>query len=427
MSRARDESGGWAAFDLKQRQKKGLEPQVYKDPFLTIPNTLTSLHPRVNVPRNNDLPGRPFSTLLLPSVDCSTSAENSVGKRPLLDGDSSGKQYTSVEDNTSSMKKIMDLYPWADDFLIEDIMVAMDNDMDKASILLKQWFPPAAVERITKLAFQKNNSSSNVSLSDREYVPQSPSGISNRNSTIQNCLKENKIELLTGDDYGVQKLAIDAANRKLVLGSLESVPIEPEWEEDDVYLKHRKDALRMMRSASQHSKAATHAFARGDHFSAQQHSKKAREERLAAESLNKKAAKEILRIKNSKNDLWKLDLHGLHASEAIQALHEHLQQIETKELANRSVSPNRVKMEKMIIRSSSHESFSCTDRKKLDQQKASSTQRSASLEIITGRGNHSRGQAALPTAVRSFLNENGYRFEELRPGVITVRPKFRHR
>lgn len=110
---------------------------------------------------------------------------------------------------------------------------------------------------------------------------------------------------------------------------------------------------------------------------------------MAAESLNKKAAKEILRIKNSKNDLWKLDLHGLHASEAIQALHEHLQQIETKELANRSVSPNRVKMEKMIIRSSSHESFSCTDRKKLDQQKASSTQRSASLEIITGIMFHS--------------------------------------
>lgn len=105
---------------------------------------------------------------------------------------------------------------------------------------------------------------------------------------------------------------------------------------------------------------------------------------MAAESLNKKAAKEILRIKNSKNDLWKLDLHGLHASEAIQALHEHLQQIETKELSNRSVSPNRVKMEKRIIRSSSLESFSCNDREKLDQQKASSTQRPASLEIITG-------------------------------------------
>ncbi|RVX21450.1 hypothetical protein CK203_002323 [Vitis vinifera] len=45
----------------------------------------------------------------------------------------------------------------------------------------------------------------------------------------------------------------------------------------------------------------------------------------------------------------------------------------------------------------------------------------------TGRGNHSRGQAALPTAVRSFLNEHGYRFEEARPGVIAVRPKFRHR
>lgn len=30
-----------------------------------------------------------------------------------------------------------------------------------------------------------------------------------------------------------------------------------------------------------------------------------------------------------------------------------------------------------------------------------------SLFIRVGRGSHSRGQAALPTAVRRFLNENG--------------------
>ncbi|RVW55297.1 hypothetical protein CK203_089034 [Vitis vinifera] len=51
---------------------------------------------------------------------------------------------------------------------------------------------------------------------------------------------------------------------------------------------------------------------------------------------------------------------------------------------------------------------------------------SASLE---SRGNHSRGQAALPTAVRSFLNEHGYRFEEQGQGgpIIYVDSELRAR
>lgn len=39
-----------------------------------------------------------------------------------------------------------------------------------------------------------------------------------------------------------------AANMKLILGHIRSFPVEPEWEEHDVYLSHRRNALRMMRS-----------------------------------------------------------------------------------------------------------------------------------------------------------------------------------
>jgi hypothetical protein len=142
------------------------------------------------------------------------------------------------------------------------------------------------------------------------------------------------------------------------------------------------------RSASQHSRAATNAFLRGDHVSAQQHSMKAREEWLAAERLNAKAAKEILSIRNSENDLWKLDLHGLHATEAIHALQRRLQQIETQEHTNHSASPNKVKMENGIVRSPSLEFFSCMDSKKLDMNQASSRKRPTSLEVITGKWDH---------------------------------------
>jgi hypothetical protein len=133
----------------------------------------------------------------------------------------------------------------------------------------------------------------------------------------------------------------------------------------------------MNRSASQHSRAATNAFLRDDHVSAQHHSLKAQQHRSAAEGLNAKAAKEIFIIRNSGNDLWKLDLHGLHAAEAIQALQERLQEIETQVHPNHSVSPKRV--------SSSLDSFTLTDAEKLDIPQAPSRQRPTSLQVITGK------------------------------------------
>lgn len=54
----------------------------------------------------------------------------------------------------------------------------------------------------------------------------------------------------------------------------------------------------------------------------------AREAQFVADCLNAKAATKIFKYVNSTEDLWKLDLHGLHANEAIQALHCRLQQIE---------------------------------------------------------------------------------------------------
>ena len=85
---------------------------------------------------------------------------------------------------------------------------------------------------------------------------------------------------------------------------------------------------------------------------------------------------------NSTEDLWKLDLHGLHANEAIQALHCHLQQIEL------------------------------------------SGQRPKPLVVITGRGKHSQGAPVIPTAMRNYLKECKYYFYDLRAGAIAVRPKF---
>lgn len=249
MSRGRAKSGGWAAFDLKQRQKQGLEPQTDKDHFPPIPTTLPSLYPCENVSRNNDLSGRPFSFVLHP-VDFPTSTENRDDKRPLLYGDSSG---TSMEDNRSSKKKIMDLFPWADDSLIADIMAAVGDDITKASTLLKAMVSPSSFEENKETDISKINSNSDIYQSDKtrhtSFPLESAADIADLNSTFEKCLEENNIELLNAHDFCGKKLPNDAATPKLTLGSLESVPVEPEWEEDDVYLRHRKDALRMMRYA----------------------------------------------------------------------------------------------------------------------------------------------------------------------------------
>ncbi|CAK9153368.1 unnamed protein product [Ilex paraguariensis] len=179
---------------------------------------------------------------------------------------------------------------------------------------------------------------------------------------------------------------IDVVSIDELVDSLNECRIE-EKETDDIYLLNRQDAFMMTNLACLHSKASRDAYLKGDHLSARVFSQMAQEEKQAAKVLNDKAAKEILRIENCNNDIWQLDLHGLHAMEAVQALEEHLQIIES-------------------------------------EASISLGQRRRSLLVITGRGVHSRGQAVLPTAIRSFLSERGYHYDDSRPGVFTVRPRF---
>ncbi|XP_057972014.1 uncharacterized protein LOC131160387 [Malania oleifera] len=430
----RGKSPGWAAYDLKQRKKQGLEPELDNEPFPPMSSTLASLRSCKNPlqPADTQLPERPFSSALIPSM-----TEKRECNKLLQVSDSGSKHGNKVLEGNNYVpifKKLKEIHSWADDSLIEDIMAAVDNDVIKASVLLRTMVSAEEFElnketNITGLdstlgstLFDKNTPEVDKDVSLGEFV-----NLAELGTALEDHLP-SKNKVLTDEHASCDNMLLDnTAHLKFITGQLSSVPVEPEWEEDDLYLSHRKDAIRMMRSASQHSKAANNAFLRGDHFFAQKLSLKAREEWMAAERLNSKAAKEILSIRNIKNDLWKLDLHGLHAVEAVHALQEHLQRIETHLSLNRSVSPNRCKTNTRVVRSPSLESLNFMDKKELDKRHMLSRERPTSLEVITGIGNHSRGQAALPTTVRSFLIENGYRFDEARPGAISVRPKYHHR
>ncbi|KAL6518458.1 hypothetical protein OROGR_018960 [Orobanche gracilis] len=179
-------------------------------------------------------------------------------------------------------------------------------------------------------------------------------------------------------------------------------------------------------SASRHSKASQDAYLRGDHTLALQLSLTAQKERAAAEKLNAKAANEILNVRNCNNDMWTLDLHSLHAGEAVEALRERLQTVESLVSSNCLSTLDGVCKESGIFLSASLSSTNHVKVEKLGRQHPPARQRQKSLQVITGKGNHSRGTAALPSAIRSFLSENGYHFDETsRSGVMMIRPKFR--
>ncbi|GJN02851.1 hypothetical protein PR202_ga20239 [Eleusine coracana subsp. coracana] len=183
-------------------------------------------------------------------------------------------------------------------------------------------------------------------------------------------------------------------------------------------MNERNSSVDNRQAATRHSQAASNAFLRGDHAAAKELSLKAQEERATAEKLNNRAAEEIFRLRNSNNDIWKIDMHGLHASEAVAILERHLLMIEFQPPGT---NIELAKCEAAHTESTTDSNIEFRDKVVLLRPKQ------AILHVITGIGNHSKGQASLPVAVRGFLIDNGYRFDELRPGVFAVRPKFRRR
>ncbi|XP_022635676.1 uncharacterized protein LOC106759622 isoform X2 [Vigna radiata var. radiata] len=375
MSWAKGQSAGWTAFDLKQRKNINFESEVDKDHFPAIGTSESTV-------KKNHLPAKPFSSVLLPTKHFPPLKEGLNNKKAVLGSDSDEKycEGPAQEDVNLAIKKLREQNLWAEHSLIEDILAAVNNNVDKASALLETMASAVNFEDY------KVSSAVITTTDDTPY----------KNKTNESLTLGKVKDDIPFDNHQDNDKVLENRNVSPIQNLLNSVPVEPEWEDDDIYISNRKDALKTMRSASRHSRAASFAFLRGDHLSAQHHSMKARVEWHTAEELNSDAARKILSIRNNENDIWRLDLHGLHATEAIQALQEHLYKIESQGFLKSS--SNGVKQnglgQSTLINSA-----------KLDIQ-APLRLRPLALHVITGVGNHSRGQASLPTAVRSFLNEN---------------------
>ncbi|AED93178.1 unnamed protein product [Arabidopsis thaliana] len=434
MSWMKGKSSGWTAFDLKQRQKQGLESEVEGDPFPPVSTSVNaSFGVRGRLRRNHEPSEKSFSSVLLPPSRFPALTENKDCGNQERGGCCRRKPDTlslPVNSHDLAFTKLKEMNSWADDNLIRDVLLSTEDDFEMALAFLKGMVSSGKEDEEPTSKIE-GYSSDNRRSEYRTFEKTVTSSVKMAaRSTFEDAGKYD-LENSDGSSFLVnasdnEKFPDDISELDSIIQRLQSIPIEPEWEEDDLYLSHRKDALKVMRSASNHSRAAQNAFQRYDHASAKQHSDKAREDWLAAEKLNAEAAKKIIGITNKDNDIWKLDLHGLHATEAVQALQERLQMIEGHFTVNRSVSPNRGRSKNAALRSASQEPFGRLDEEGMHCQRTSSRELRNSLQVITGIGKHSRGQASLPLAVKTFFEDNRYRFDETRPGVITVRPKFRH-
>lgn len=412
-ARQRAKTPGWASFDVQQR---GGVPKADVDPFPPLPppssssshhlqrkpsqgsvmdkNYLKEKNAVSAVVRHEDFafmspnsrakPCKGFSPLI---EKVAVRPENLIDPHPTTSLASTAMLHgvtDHVNQEHDAVEKLKALYSWADENLIEDVLIAVNYELKQAS---------ASLESMAVMTLSESSDASDAYEAVENSQPDKSS--------------EGSCPLLP-ESLGFENLHVTDAR-----GHMPTAPPEPEWEEEDVYLKHRKEALRMLRAADRHSREAERAYLRGDHSTARNMSLKSKEEHLAADKLNAKAAAEILQIRNEKhNDIWKLDLHGLHASEAVQALELRLEMIEYGTSAPSGPGTNQKGNFHTEQQSSGLLSLRAW--------------RPSELQVITGIGVHSRGGAALPIAIKNFLIDKGYKFSEARAGVIAVRPKFRY-
>lgn len=256
MSRMGAKFRGWAAFDAKQQQKQGLQPEIDKDPYPPFTSTLIPLHASESITTNNGLEMKPFASVLLPSMDFPTLTEDKDCQKFTRTGDCDSRRKHEIKlineiNHDFTLKQLKELYTWADSSLIEDILAAVDNNIEKASTLLKAMVSSCSSEEIKETGIAELSSMSNdlpcENMTDEISCLRTNLELTNLTSTTWDGIKDTHREPACAQTSSGKKLFHNDADMKYILEKLSSLPVEPEWEEDDVYLIHRKEALKMLR------------------------------------------------------------------------------------------------------------------------------------------------------------------------------------
>ncbi|CAK9183648.1 unnamed protein product [Ilex paraguariensis] len=254
MSLRRAKSPGWAAFDLKQKQKQGLL-EVDNEPFPPVSNTVYSLGHCQNLLKNDDNQVTSFSSVLISSRSSPTLIASKDLEKQLQVGNCSGNWSNkileeNVESKVVSHEKLKKLQSWAENSFLVDIMTCVNNDIDKTSTLLEAMVF-SAENGETDIANMKSNDEEtpldNIPLPGTKYVfSEEATNPEELRYVVKDCLNNNRKKLIA-DHSSSQNMLPTNAVMKADLGNLRFVPVEPEWEEDDIYFIHRKDAMKMAR------------------------------------------------------------------------------------------------------------------------------------------------------------------------------------
>ncbi|XP_015770243.1 PREDICTED: NEDD4-binding protein 2-like [Acropora digitifera] len=154
--------------------------------------------------------------------------------------------------------------------------------------------------------------------------------------------------------------------------------------EAPTYLDFRAEAFQHHKQRDEFFKKAALAFSNKQGDLAQVYAEQGRFHSQKVKEANARAAALILDQTNVGRDENTIDLHGLHVSEAIEALRNFL-----SEKSDPNCSPSK--------------------------------RGGKVISVITGRGNKSRGgKARIKPAILEYLKESNYRYSEPRPGLVNV-------
>ncbi|RHN38395.1 hypothetical protein MtrunA17_Chr0c29g0493981 [Medicago truncatula] len=220
---------GWTAFDLKQKMKNSIDSEVDKDPFPPIGSSSSMRHGDKFVKKKH-VPLKPFSSVLVPNVNFPPLKEAGNGQKAVLGSDSCGT--TAQEDVNGPTKMLKEQHPWAENSLIDDILAAVNNNVDKAVALLETMASAVNFEEHKVLS---NPHPRPLISDDVTRVVKTGESLALEmvkddilfHSNIVGQLQDNNKDLENRYAFSGQKFSD-------VMDLLNSVPVEPEWEEDDI-------------------------------------------------------------------------------------------------------------------------------------------------------------------------------------------------
>ena len=247
-------------------------------------------------------------------------------------------------------------FPWADSELLESILLACNNDPDAAAFIL---------------ASMSVEGDGGVGGDDLE-------------GKFQPVVEKYKWRSKRG-------MTGSSSNNKLVNDDDDDddAQCQQQLSTQDAYYECRKEANKLARQWQQLVRKASVAYRNKQGGAARVYSEDAGKLRTAALEAHKQAAEEIERIVNKDNSILELDLHGLHANEAVRAVARRLEVLLQGGSGGTSVSTNNGR-------------------------------NSVVLKLVTGKGLHSsEGEASVPRVVKNYLTRTERKFVE-RGGWIDV-------